>query len=166
MEVYRFDAEVSVPTNRFGSEFRVGRLTGDDTRGRVEVVHLAAGGSVGSHRAHVRELFVVVTGSGWVCGGDGRRRPIRAGQAAVWEADEEHDAGSRDGLSAVWVQGSFEMAAVAVTKEIVVVDYDPQWPGWFERTSSHVWPAVRDHALRIDHVGVDVGPRTGCQADH
>jgi GrpB-like predicted nucleotidyltransferase (UPF0157 family) len=40
-----------------------------------------------------------------------------------------------------------------VTNEIVVSDYDPQWPDWFETVRGHVWPAVQEIALRIDHVG-------------
>lgn len=27
----------------------------------------------------------------------------------------------------------------AVTGQIVVVDYDPEWPEWFERLRPHVW---------------------------
>jgi GrpB-like predicted nucleotidyltransferase (UPF0157 family) len=153
VRIFRFDPEVSIPIDRFGSDFRIGRLTGDDTQGRVQILHLARGGLVGRHRAGLPQLFAVVTGSGWVSGGDGQRRQIKAGQAAVWGPDEEHDVGSNDGLTAVCVEGSFEMRAVAVTEEIVVVDYDPRWPEWFERTRTYVWPAVKELALRIDHVG-------------
>lgn len=153
MRIFRFDAEVAVPIDRDGSDFRIGRLTGDDVHGRVQIVHLAPGGLVGRHPAASRQLFAVVAGSGWVSGGDGSRRPIRTSQAALWEPGEEHEAGSDEGLTAVCVDGTFEMSAVAVTKEIVVVDYDPAWPEWFERLRAHVWPAVDGLALRIDHVG-------------
>lgn len=37
--------------------------------------------------------------------------------------------------------------------DIVVSDYDPAWPQEFARLCERVWPAVRDVALRIDHVG-------------
>jgi GrpB-like predicted nucleotidyltransferase (UPF0157 family) len=158
VRIFRFDPEVSIPVDRFGSNFRIGRLTRDETRGRVQIVHLAPGGLVGRHRAGLQQLFAVVVGSGWVSGDDVRRRPIQAGQAAVWDPEEEHDAGTNDGLTAVCVEGSFEMAAVAVTQDIVVVDYDPEWPEWFERTRAHVWPAVSGLALRIDHVGSTAVP--------
>jgi GrpB-like predicted nucleotidyltransferase (UPF0157 family) len=36
---------------------------------------------------------------------------------------------------------------------LVVVDYDPAWPQWFEAVHDRVWPAVCDLAVRIDHVG-------------
>jgi GrpB-like predicted nucleotidyltransferase (UPF0157 family)/quercetin dioxygenase-like cupin family protein len=153
VRLYRFDPEVSIPVDQFGSDFRIGRLTGDGTTGRVQIMHLPPGGAVGRHRAALRQLFAVVAGSGSISGDDGSCRPIQAGQAAVWEPGEEHGATSEEGLTAVCVEGSFEMSAIAVTMEIVVADYDPQWAGWFDELCAHIWPAVDGMALRIDHVG-------------
>lgn len=36
---------------------------------------------------------------------------------------------------------------------ITVVDYDPQWLALFERLRATIWPAVRDVALGVEHVG-------------
>ena len=36
---------------------------------------------------------------------------------------------------------------------VLVVDYDPSWPDKFEELRRDVWPAVRDVALSIEHVG-------------
>ncbi|MGH8201163.1 MAG: GrpB family protein [Steroidobacteraceae bacterium] len=36
---------------------------------------------------------------------------------------------------------------------VLVVDYDPSWPAKFEELRRGVWPAVRDVALSIEHVG-------------
>jgi len=36
---------------------------------------------------------------------------------------------------------------------VQVVEYDPDWPGIFEQVRSYVWPAVRDIALKVEHVG-------------
>ncbi|MDA8313484.1 MAG: GrpB family protein [Actinomycetota bacterium] len=153
MQIFRFDPEVSIPIDHFGSDFRIGRLTEEGTKGRVQVLHLGPGGMVGRHRTGLRQLFAVVSGSGQVSGNDGSYRVIRAGQAAVWEAGEEHDVRSDDGLVALCVEGTFEMQAVAVTKDIVVVDYDPAWPQWFEHVRAYLWPAVEKLACGIDHVG-------------
>jgi GrpB-like predicted nucleotidyltransferase (UPF0157 family) len=153
VQIFRFDPEVSIPIDNFGSMFRIGRLTGDDTQGRVQILYLEPSERVGRHKGGFRQLFAVVSGAGWVSGGDGRRRQIHVGQAAVWEPEEEHDVTSDDGLTAVCVEGSFEIQAVAVTREIVVAGYDPDWPEWFERIRAYLWPAVKQHALRIDHVG-------------
>jgi len=71
----------------------------------------------------------------------------------VWDKGEAHEAGSETGMTALCIEGDFDLWAFPVTTEIVVSDYDPEWPNWFERIRLHVWPAVEDIALRIDHVG-------------
>lgn len=38
-------------------------------------------------------------------------------------------------------------------KPVRVVAYDPEWPRIFERIRSYVWPAVRDIAIDVEHVG-------------
>jgi GrpB-like predicted nucleotidyltransferase (UPF0157 family) len=122
------------------------------------VVHLPPGGSVARHVTPGRQLFAVVAGSGWVAGEDGRRRDIAAGRGALWEAGEEHEAHSDAGLTATCIEGSFDVWAVEVTADIVVADYDPAWPTWFETVRDHVWPAVEGLALRVDHVGSTAVP--------
>lgn len=152
MQIFRFDPEVSAPVDAFGSETRVGKLTGEDTRGRIQVLHLAPGDTIDRPPSGRQRLVAVVSGLGWV-GGERARRPIRSGQAAVWEPDEEQEIGSEEGLTAVCVEGSFSIEAFAVTREIVVVDYDPQWPESFERLRASLWPELESIALRIEHVG-------------
>jgi hypothetical protein len=36
---FHFDEEVPIPMSQFGSRFRIGPLTGDDSRVRVHIVH-------------------------------------------------------------------------------------------------------------------------------
>jgi len=153
VQVFRFDEDVSIPISRFGSHFQIGPLTSDDARVRVQMVYLPAGGRIGRHVTPVRQLFAVVTGSGWVSGRDAERRDIGRGYAALWEEGEEHEAGTVAGLNAVCVEGEFDVWATGVTQEIVVEEYDPAWPIWFEAIQSHIWPVVADVAVRIDHVG-------------
>jgi GrpB-like predicted nucleotidyltransferase (UPF0157 family)/mannose-6-phosphate isomerase-like protein (cupin superfamily) len=150
---YRFDDEASIPITQFGSRFRMVPITGPDSRVRVQMMRLPPGGLVGRHEAVARQLFAVVAGDGWVCGGDGRRAPIGPGQAVVWEAGEEHEASSEQGLTALCIEGEFDVWALGVTADIVVSDYDPAWPDWFDALHRRIWPAVEDVALRIDHVG-------------
>jgi GrpB-like predicted nucleotidyltransferase (UPF0157 family)/quercetin dioxygenase-like cupin family protein len=153
VQIVRFDEDVSISVSDHGSRFRIGSLIGDGARVRVQVMHLAAGGTIGRHPASARQLFAVVTGRGRVSGGSGDAREIGAGYGAVWDGGEAHEVHSRDGLTAVCVEGEFELWALAVTTDIVVSEYDPAWPGWFDAVCGRVWPAVRDIALRIDHVG-------------
>jgi quercetin dioxygenase-like cupin family protein len=70
----------------------------------VDVVRVAPGGVIGRHPTRLWQLFLVVSGSGWVSGASGDRRTLRAGEAAVWSPGEEHASGSDDGLTAVVVQ--------------------------------------------------------------
>jgi GrpB-like predicted nucleotidyltransferase (UPF0157 family)/quercetin dioxygenase-like cupin family protein len=158
MRLFRFDEEVSLPIAQFGSRFRAGPLTGDDARVRVQVMHLPPNGLIGRHRARTQQLFAVVTGHGRVSGHDRRSRTIGQGYAALWDPGEEHDASSDEGLTAVCVEGEFEVWAISVTQDIVISDYDPTWPAWFDTVRRHVWPAVRDVALCIDHVGSTAVP--------
>ena len=41
---------------------------------------------------------------------------------------------------------------------VEVIDYNPEWPGDFETIRSLVWPAVRDVALNLEHVGSTAVP--------
>ena len=91
-------------------------------------------------------------GGGWPATTGPRERSLRDTQR-VRHAGEEHEAGTDTGLTAIVVEGSFDVWAAGVTTEIIVSDYDPAWPEWFERVCDKVWPAVSDIALRIDHVG-------------
>lgn len=60
---------------------------------------------MGYHRAAKHQLFAVVEGEGWVHGSGPDRVPIVAGQAALWESGEEHEAGTDTGMVAIVVEG-------------------------------------------------------------
>ena len=38
-------------------------------------------------------------------------------------------------------------------REVVVADYDPEWPNWFERAAADIRGALGDAVLQLDHVG-------------
>jgi len=67
-------------------------------------VRFDAGGSIGEHVAGFGQLFLVVEGSGWVQGADGRRRPIAEGQGAWFARGESHAKGSDAGMTAIMLQ--------------------------------------------------------------
>ncbi len=70
----------------------------------VTVLHVEPGGHVGRHPAPLDQLFAVVAGAGWVAGEDGNRLAVSAGQAVVFDAGEEHAAGSDGGMTAFVVE--------------------------------------------------------------
>jgi quercetin dioxygenase-like cupin family protein len=98
VQLFRFDEGIAIPVSDLGSRFKMAELTGEDSHVRVHVMHLPPGGLVGRHLAGAQQLFAVVVGTGWVSGLGGERRDIRPGYAALWDAGEEHEAGTDDGL--------------------------------------------------------------------
>lgn len=36
---------------------------------------------------------------------------------------------------------------------VEVKEYDPEWPRTFDHINAHVWPAVQQAAMRLEHVG-------------
>ena len=38
-------------------------------------------------------------------------------------------------------------------REVVLADYDPAWPEWFERAEEQIRGALGDRVLQLDHVG-------------
>jgi GrpB-like predicted nucleotidyltransferase (UPF0157 family) len=38
-------------------------------------------------------------------------------------------------------------------KEVIIADYDPEWPRWFERAAEGIRTALGDKVLQLDHVG-------------
>ena len=149
---------MSIPIDQFGSDFRIGPLTGPDSRVRVQVMHLPADGLIGRHPTAIHQLFAVVGGEAEVSGTDGVFRTIGPGYAALWVPGEEHETRSAAGCTAICIEGTFEMWATAVTREIVVADYDPAWPASFAQLRDRIWPAIEAHAVRVDHVGSTAVP--------
>jgi quercetin dioxygenase-like cupin family protein len=74
------------------------------TEAHAVVIEVGPGGVVGRHPAGVAQLFVVVSGSGWVSGADGERETIRSGEAVLWERGEEHESGSEEGMTVLAVE--------------------------------------------------------------
>jgi hypothetical protein len=78
---------------------------------RIQVMHLPPGGSIGIHPAGAKQLLAIVAGVGWAAGDDGVRRPLGPGRAAVWRLGEVHQTGTDVGLTAICVEGEFEVQA-------------------------------------------------------
>ena len=38
-------------------------------------------------------------------------------------------------------------------REIVIAEYDPEWPRWFEQAAERIRTALGDKVLQLDHVG-------------
>jgi quercetin dioxygenase-like cupin family protein len=87
------------------SKVVISPVFGSDAPSRFACFHIGPGGFIPRHPAAGGQLFVVVDGSGWVTGDDGRKVPIRAGQAAFWEDGETHESGTDGGMRVIVVEG-------------------------------------------------------------
>jgi GrpB-like predicted nucleotidyltransferase (UPF0157 family) len=156
VKVYRFDAEVSRPVAQVaqpGARYAIGPLASADAPVLITAVHLPATGRIERQAGRQPLLLAVVSGDGSVLGGDDRRRAIGPGYAVAWDAGEHHEVSTDAGLTAISIEGDVDVQALLVTREIVVVDHDPEWTNWFEVLRRRIWPAVADVAVTIDHVG-------------
>jgi quercetin dioxygenase-like cupin family protein len=73
---------------------------------RIHCVFFDAGGKIGKHPAGFAQMFLVIEGSGWATGADGRRVELNAGQGAYFERGENHSKGSETGMTAIMIQVS------------------------------------------------------------
>jgi GrpB-like predicted nucleotidyltransferase (UPF0157 family) len=153
MKVFRFDEETSVPAPGAGDGVRLAGLTTATAGVRVEVVHLGAGGHLRVGPAPGRRFLGVMAGEGQVTMEGGRLRQVLPGYGVLVEPGETNRLASETGLTAICIEGDFEPTAMAVTQDIVVSDYNPEWPAWFEQLRDRLWPAVSSVAVRIEHVG-------------
>ena len=87
----------------FGSDFTLSPLTAPDGTVKAACFHVGRRGSVSARRPS--RLYCVVAGSGWVTGPDRRRVAIGPLEAAFWEAGEEHESGSEDGMTVIVLEG-------------------------------------------------------------
>lgn len=78
METFRFDRAEKV-VDRFDSVGATAtRVAAGEGPIHLTGLTIEPGGTIGSHPAPVSQLFLVITGEGWVAGPDGRRIPVAA----------------------------------------------------------------------------------------
>ncbi|MGN7454727.1 cupin domain-containing protein [Paenibacillus pasadenensis] len=105
MKIYQLPGR-EWPIDAFSSQgVMFSGITRHDGRIQLSSVRIEANGIVGRHVAEASQLFLLIDGEGWVSGADGKRISVKAGQAAYWEAGEEHESGSRTGMTVIVVEG-------------------------------------------------------------
>jgi len=104
VKIFRYD----IPEKRiemYGSSGALVLQFARPTKMGAVFIELEPGGVLGRHEAVGHQLFVVIAGSGEVSGGDGAVHRIEAGMAAFWEAGEEHETCTENGLKAIVIEG-------------------------------------------------------------
>jgi quercetin dioxygenase-like cupin family protein len=109
VETLSFGPERARMIDAYGSErVTIAPLTEPLARGapvQAACFRLEPGGRIGRHPASVPQLLAVVAGSGWASGADGVPQPLGSGDAVFWEAGEEHETGTDEGLTAIVLEG-------------------------------------------------------------
>jgi quercetin dioxygenase-like cupin family protein len=73
---------------------------------QAAVFRVAPGGRIARHPATYPQILAVLDGSGKVSGSGGVAEPIQAGEAVFWQAGEEHETKTADGLTALIIEGN------------------------------------------------------------
>ena len=107
MEILQFDASLAERIGwrpyevRLASSIKLAEGAGE---AHVYALYFDPGGEIGPHEAGFGQLFLPLSGSGWVAGDDGERVALAEGQAALFRRGETHSKGSETGMTAVMVQ--------------------------------------------------------------
>ena len=113
MKIVDYRVRAEEPIERYGSHGAAfGRMAGLEGSGQVGCIRIEPGGLLGRHPAPIPQLFCVIDGQGQVSGADGTHHSIESGQAAVWEAEESHEASTDSGMIVIVI----ELASIQTTE--------------------------------------------------
>jgi len=104
MKIFRFDSEVGQHIEMYDSNFVMSRIAMTEKPARIGCMYLQEDGIIGYHEAAVPQLFLVMSGEGWVVGNEGIKRRIIQGEAAFWERGEGHETTTETGLAAIVIE--------------------------------------------------------------
>ena len=109
MERFRFGSDVAfAPREELLDGVTVAPLSRSIFHGspfQAAVFRVAPGGRIARHPASYPQILAVLDGSGNVSGPTGVEEPIEAGEAVFWQAGEEHETKTADGLTALIIEG-------------------------------------------------------------
>ena len=106
MEIFQFDRNERRITQHDSIGLLATRIAAGQGPVQLTLLKVEPGGSIGTHPATSPQMFLVITGTGWVAGPDGKHIPITAGQGACWDEAEIHTSGTETGFTAIAVEGT------------------------------------------------------------
>lgn len=119
MQVYNFTKEAGKSIEAFGSQqLYMSRILSEANSPHIGCMHLGANGLVGWHQAPVPQLFLVVSGEGWVRAGEEAEISVSAGSAVYWEKGEWHETRTETGLSAIVIEAESMNIAMPFVQEM------------------------------------------------
>jgi GrpB-like predicted nucleotidyltransferase (UPF0157 family) len=153
MRVYRFDPDIAMTVRVGESVAKLGELLGKTTLECASLLFLDAGARYVLTPSSSQQLIALTAGSCTVESEGSSPFFLAINQAIVVEPGESWSLSAAETMVALVMEGSFDVWALAVTTDIVVVPYDGAWPGMFERISGYLEPYIGARTARIDHVG-------------
>ena len=105
MKVFNYDDKIAEKIHQFSSRsassIHIGEGTGSN---HFYVLFFGANGVIGKHPTGFCQLFLVISGSGWIAGANGIKHPIKQGEIAFFDNGELHSKGSKTGMTALMIQ--------------------------------------------------------------
>src|SRR5262249_16239140 len=83
LEVFRFDRGEKVISMYDSNRLRATRIAAGNGPVHMTCLAVEPGGMIGAHPATAVQLFLVISGEGWVAGPDGDHVPITCGWGAL-----------------------------------------------------------------------------------
>jgi quercetin dioxygenase-like cupin family protein len=106
LKFFRFDRSAMRTVTAFGSHgVGISPVLRNAQTLHVGCLHFSEHSVLGLHPAKVNQLFLVVSGSGWVRTDSTPPVPVHEGEAVFWEAGEIHESGSKAGMTVIVIEG-------------------------------------------------------------
>ncbi|WP_221563717.1 cupin domain-containing protein [Alkalihalobacillus sp. TS-13] len=107
MKFYQFNPTQAKVIDRFSSSgVRISPFIRQEGFQQTACIHFEKEGCLGMHPATVNQLFIVVSGEGWVRVKDSEKVKVSAGIAVYWEPGEEHESGSEESMEVIVLEGA------------------------------------------------------------
>ncbi|AZU60239.1 cupin domain-containing protein [Neobacillus mesonae] len=105
MKFFHFGREVRREITAFNSiNVGITPIVKKEAPSSVGCMYLDEESVVGMHPATVPQLFLVIEGEGWVQVEGGEKIKVSKGTAVFWEAGEQHESGSKTGMTAIIIE--------------------------------------------------------------
>ncbi len=107
MKIYSFEARYGRSITEYDSQHVIlARIAHTKADLHIHSMYIGPQGLVGYHAASAPQLFLVVSGEGWVSAEGMKELRLTAGQAAYWEKGEMHESGSSSGMLAIILEAA------------------------------------------------------------
>ncbi|WP_077595826.1 cupin domain-containing protein [Oceanobacillus kimchii] len=105
MEFYQFNKDKGKKISKFNSDFIMSRIIQTEKETHIGCMHLGKNGIIGYHQAVVPQLFLIMSGEGYVRSEKEEYLKVQTGDAVFWDKDEWHETKTNDGLTAIVIEG-------------------------------------------------------------